>query len=124
MTFSGDKLLGGPQAGVIVGRRDLVDRCKAHPLARAVRADKATLAAMQQVALAYLDGDVASIPFWRMATTPIDALRARAEQIAASIRGAKVVETDAVAGAGSLPGLDIPSIGVAVEARGSRARRP
>ena len=116
VTFSGDKLLGGPQAGVIVGRRDLVERCKAHPLARAVRADKATLAAMQQVALAYLDGDVASIPFWRMATTPIDTLRARAEQIAASIRGAKVVETDAVAGAGSLPGLDIPSIGVAVEA--------
>jgi L-seryl-tRNA(Ser) seleniumtransferase len=115
VTFSGDKLLGGPQAGVIVGRRHLIDRCKAHPLARAVRVDKATLAGMQQVALAYLDNDVEAIPFWRMATTPLDALRRRAEQIAASIPAAKVVDTEAVAGAGSLPGLDIPSVGVAIE---------
>ena len=118
VTFSGDKLLGGPQAGVIVGRRDLVDRCKAHPLARAVRADKATLAGMQQVALRTSTGDVASIPFWRMATTPLDELRAHAEAIARAITSAKVVDTEAVAGAGSLPGLDIPSVGVAIEASG------
>ncbi len=120
VTFSGDKLLGGPQAGVIVGRRDLVERCKAHPLARAVRADKATLAGMQQVARAYLEGDVASIPFWRMATTTLAELRARAEAIARAITSAKVVDTEAVAGAGSLPGLDIPSVGVAVEASGTQ----
>jgi L-seryl-tRNA(Ser) seleniumtransferase len=115
VTFSGDKLLGGPQAGVIVGERHLIDRCKAHRLARALRADKATLAGMQQVALTYLDGDAQTIPFWRMATTPLDSLRRRAEQIAASIAAAKVVDTEAVAGGGSLPGLDIPSVGIAVE---------
>jgi L-seryl-tRNA(Ser) seleniumtransferase len=117
VTFSGDKLLGGPQAGVIVGRRDLIDRCKLHPLARAVRADKATLAGLQHIALAYLDGDVEqTIPFWRMAMTPLEDLRTRAEHIASSIRSAKVVETEAVAGAGSLPGLGIPSVGISVEA--------
>jgi L-seryl-tRNA(Ser) seleniumtransferase len=115
VTFSGDKLLGGPQAGVVVGRRALIDRLKAHPLARAVRADKLTLAAMQSVALAYLARDVTDIPFWRMATAPLDGLRARAERIAASVPGAKVIETEAVAGGGSLPGLGIPSCGVAAE---------
>jgi L-seryl-tRNA(Ser) seleniumtransferase len=115
VTFSGDKLLGGPQAGVIVGRRDLVDRCKSHPLARALRADKATLAGMQQISLAYLSGDATSIPFWRMALVSVDALRRRAEQVATRVAGAKVVDTEAVAGGGSLPGLDIPSAGVAVE---------
>jgi len=116
VTFSGDKLLGGPQAGVIVGRSDLVDRCKAHPLARAVRADKGTLAGMQQIARVYLEGDVTSIPFWRMATAPLDEVRARAEGLARAITRAKVIDTEAVAGAGSLPGLDIPSVGLAIEA--------
>jgi len=115
VTFSGDKLLGGPQAGVIVGRRALVDRIKAHPLARALRADKVTLAGLQSVAFAYLSGDAASIPLWRMACEPVDALRVRAEMIAAAIPGAKVVDTEAVAGGGTLPGLTIPSCGVAVE---------
>ena len=115
VTFSGDKLLGGPQAGVIVGRRDLVERCEAHPLARAVRADKLTLAGMQQVAFAYLDGTAAALPLWRLATAPVDQLRARAEAIAARVPGAKAVDTEAVAGGGSLPGLTVPSCGVAVE---------
>jgi L-seryl-tRNA(Ser) seleniumtransferase len=115
VTFSGDKLLGGPQAGVIVGRRALIDRCKAQPLARAVRADKMTLAAMQSVALAYLAGTAGALPFWQMACTSFDALRVRAEALCARVPGAKVVETDAVAGGGSLPGLSIPSCGVAVE---------
>ena len=116
VTFSGDKLLGGPQAGIIVGRRALVDRLKAHPLARALRADKLTLAGLQAVANAYLDGDATTIPFWHMACTPIDELRARAESIAAAQPGVKVVDTEAAAGGGSLPGLAIPSCGVAVEA--------
>ncbi len=116
VTFSGDKLLGGPQAGVIVGRRSLIDRCKAHPLARAVRADKMTLAAMQSVALAYLSGTAGTLPFWHMACIPVDALRIRAEAVSARVPGAKVVDTEAVAGGGSLPGLSIPSCGVAVEA--------
>jgi L-seryl-tRNA(Ser) seleniumtransferase len=115
VTFSGDKLLGGPQAGVIVGRRELVDRISRHPLARAMRADKLTLAAMQSVALSYLSGDGAAIPLWRMATTPLDDLRRRAEAVAADVPGAKAVDTDAAAGGGSLPGLVIPSAGVALE---------
>jgi L-seryl-tRNA(Ser) seleniumtransferase len=115
VTFSGDKLLGGPQAGVVLGRADLVDTIARHPLARAVRADKVTLAALQQVALTYLDGDATTIPLWRMATTPLDALAARAERLAATVGDAKVVDTEAVAGGGSLPGLTIPSIGVAIE---------
>jgi len=115
VTFSGDKLLGGPQAGVIVGKRALIDRLKAHPLARAVRSDKVTLAGLQDVALAYLSGTASELPFWRMACTPLDALRVRAEAIAAHVPSAKVVDTEAVAGGGSLPGLDIPSCGVALE---------
>ena len=115
VTFSGDKLLGGPQAGIIAGRADLVATVARHPLARAVRADKMALAALQSVALAYLANDGAAIPLWRMAATPIAALRARAEALAAGVPGAKVVDTEAVAGGGSLPGLTIPSVGVALE---------
>jgi L-seryl-tRNA(Ser) seleniumtransferase len=116
VTFSGDKLLGGPQAGVVVGQRALIDRLKAHPLARAVRADKVTLAALQSVALAYLDGPAAAdLPLWRMAALSVDALRARAEALALLVPGAKVVDTSAVAGGGSLPGLTIPSCGIAIE---------
>jgi L-seryl-tRNA(Ser) seleniumtransferase len=116
VTFSGDKLLGGPQAGIIVGRRELVERCRTHPLARALRADKVTLAALQQLAFAYLDHDGARIPFWHMATLDVEGLRMRAEHIASSLAGAKVVDTESVAGAGSLPGLTIPSAGIALDA--------
>src|SRR5262249_19698043 len=108
---------------VIVGQRALVDRLKAHPLARAVRADKMTLAALQAVAFAYLDGDATSIPFWHMACTPLETLRVRAEAIAARVPRAKVVDTEAVAGGGSLPGFGIPSAGVAVEAADAAALR-
>jgi L-seryl-tRNA(Ser) seleniumtransferase len=115
VTFSGDKLLGGPQAGIIVGRRALVDRLKLHPLARALRADKVTLAGLQSVAHTYLSGDASTIPFWQMACAPVDALRVRAEAIAASVPGIKIVDTEAVAGGGTLPGRTIPSCGVALE---------
>ena len=115
VTFSGDKLLGGPQAGVIAGRADLVALVARHPLARAVRADKMALAALQSVALAYLAGDGDAIPLWRMAAAPVGLLRERAEALAAAVAGAKVVDTEAVAGGGSLPGLTIPSCGVSVE---------
>jgi L-seryl-tRNA(Ser) seleniumtransferase len=115
VTFSGDKLLGGPQAGVIAGRADLVATVARHPLARAVRADKMALAALQSVALAYLAGDGDAIPLWRMAAMPLSALRERAVSLAGRVPEAKVVDTEAVAGGGSLPGLTIPSCGVAVE---------
>ncbi len=122
VTFSGDKLLGGPQAGIIVGRADLVATIARHPLARAMRADKLTLAALQSVALAYLAGDATTIPLWRMATVTVDELRRRAEAIAAALTGVKVVDTEAVAGGGSLPGLTIPSIGVAADVSDADAR--
>jgi L-seryl-tRNA(Ser) seleniumtransferase len=115
VTFSGDKLLGGPQAGVIAGRADLLATVARHPLARAVRADKMTLAAVQEVALAYLSGDATGLPLWRMATVPVDVLAERAAALAIRVPGAKVVDTEAVAGGGSLPGLSIPSAGVALD---------
>jgi L-seryl-tRNA(Ser) seleniumtransferase len=115
VTFSGDKLLGGPQAGIVLGRADLVGAIARHPLARAVRADKVTLAALEAVAAAYLDGDATRIPLWRMATASLESLTAHAEALAARVAGAKVVDTEAVAGGGSLPGLTIPSVGVAIE---------
>lgn len=114
VTFSGDKLLGGPQAGIVVGRRELVTKLAAHPLARALRADKLTLAALQSVALAYLANDGGAIPLWAMATTSLDELRSRADAIARDVDGAAVVDTEAAAGGGSLPGLTIPSLGVAL----------
>jgi L-seryl-tRNA(Ser) seleniumtransferase len=111
VTFSGDKLLGGPQAGIIAGRADLVDACAAHPLARALRPGALVLSALQETALAYLRRDGDTIPFWRMATVPVNDLRRRAEALSIG----EVVDTMAIAGAGSLPGLDIPSAGVAVD---------
>jgi L-seryl-tRNA(Ser) seleniumtransferase len=116
VTCSGDKLLGGPQAGIVVGRADLVAQVARHPLARAVRADKLTLAACQATALSYLDGTASDLPFWRMATAPVDGLRARADalvaELAAAVPGTSVVELAATPGGGSAPGADIPSIGV------------
>jgi len=115
VTFSGDKLLGGPQAGIAVGDRDTVAALARHPLARATRADKLTLALLQYVASAYLSGDATAIPLWHMAVTPIADLRARAESLAEALAGLKPIDTEAVAGGGSLPGLTIPSVGVAIE---------
>jgi L-seryl-tRNA(Ser) seleniumtransferase len=122
VTFSGDKLLGGPQAGVIAGRADLVDACAGHPLARALRPGALVLTALQETVLAYLRRDGDAIPFWRMATLPVEGLRRRAEALTASLNDiaslnesvGEPVDTVAIAGAGSLPGLDIPSAGVAV----------
>jgi len=123
VTFSGDKLLGGPQAGIIVGRAELLDRIARHPLARAMRADKMTLAALQQVALIYLSGDATTIPLWQLATTPIADLRRRARHIAETVASATVIATEAVAGGGSLPGLTIPSIGVAITPANGNAKQ-
>ncbi len=72
VTFSGDKLLGGPQAGIVAGRAELVERCRRHPLARALRPGGLVLDALQSTALAYLRRDGAAIPFWRMATERVD----------------------------------------------------
>ena len=123
VTFSGDKLLGGPQAGVIAGRADLVATCQRHPLNRALRPGGLVLAALQETALAYLRRDGDGIPFWRMAATPVAELRARA----AALGVGEVRDTVAVAGGGSVPGQDVPSAGVAVpgdHAAALRAQEP
>jgi L-seryl-tRNA(Ser) seleniumtransferase len=111
VTFSGDKLLGGPQAGIIAGDAALVERCARHPLARALRPGGLVLGALQDLALAYLRRDGAAIPFWSMATTPLPTLRARA----AALGVGEVVDTASVPGGGTLPGVEIPSVGIAVE---------
>jgi L-seryl-tRNA(Ser) seleniumtransferase len=112
VTFSGDKLLGGPQAGVIAGRADLVSVCSRHALYRVTRPGALVLATLQDVALAYLDRTANRLPFWDMATTPVDALRARAESIVAGVEGARAQACASVAGGGALPGVEIPSWGV------------
>ncbi len=112
VTFSGDKLLGGPQAGIIAGRADLVDRCRRHPLARAVRPGGLVLEALQEVALAYLRRDAGrTVALWRMAACPQEALRERAEALGQG----RPVDCWSVMGGGTLPGRTIPSAGVAVE---------
>ena len=120
ITFSGDKLLGGPQAGIIAGRADLVEQCLRHPLARALRPGGLVLAALQTTALTYLDKRaVTDIAFWRMVATPIDELRARAESIVDAVRlvhrTARVESTEALPGAGSAPGVTMPSVGVVID---------
>ncbi len=118
-TFSGDKLLGGPQAGIIAGRASLVAECARHPLARALRPGGLVLAALQQTALAYLRRDGNAIPLWRMAATPVEALRARA----GALGSGRVIDSAAVAGGGSLPGFEIPSAGVALDGDQTAALR-
>ena len=110
VTFSGDKLLGGPQAGIIAGRADLVAACARHPLARALRPGALVLGALQATALAYLNDDGTAIPFWRMVALGVDELRTRAEALGVGT----VVDTMATPGGGTLPGVEIPSVGVRV----------
>ena len=119
VTFSGDKLLGGPQAGIVAGRADLVAACARHPLNRAFRPGGLVLAALQETVLAYLRRDAQAIPFWRMAAVDVPTLRCRAEALGVG----RVVDTVAVAGGGSVPGQELPSAGVAVDGDHAAALR-
>jgi L-seryl-tRNA(Ser) seleniumtransferase len=111
--FSGDKLLGGPQAGVVVGRADLVERLRRHPLQRALRADKLTLAALEgTLRLALETPD--DVPVVRMLREPAERVRERAERLAALV-GGEVEETIARAGGGALPLAELPSFACAIE---------
>jgi L-seryl-tRNA(Ser) seleniumtransferase len=121
VTFSGDKLLGGPQAGLISGDPKLVKQIRGNPLFRALRVDKMFYAALEATLLAYLREDYDSIPTLRMLRASEDDLQARAEEIVRSLRisspqlALEVVESRAVLGGGSLPGTSLPSRAVAVK---------
>ena len=119
VTFSGDKLMGGPQAGIIAGRADLVELCGRHPLARAFRPGGLTLAALQSLAMAYLRRDGAAIPLWRMAALTAEAVAERARALDVG----EVVDAVSVPGGGTLPGVEIPSAAISVPGDHTRALR-
>ncbi len=114
VTFSGDKLLGGPQAGIVVGRVELVERLRRHPLQRALRADKLTLAALEGTLSAALDPALGEIPILRMFNEPVERVRGRAELLARLV-GGEVEETVARVGGGALPLAELRSAACAVE---------
>jgi L-seryl-tRNA(Ser) seleniumtransferase len=114
--FSGDKLLGGPQAGIVAGRAELVERLRRHPLQRALRADKLTLAALEGTLALYLEPERAlrEVPVLRMVAEPAENVRRRAERLA-ELTGGAVEETVARVGGGALPLTELPSFACAVE---------
>jgi L-seryl-tRNA(Ser) seleniumtransferase len=127
VTFSGDKLIGGPQAGLIVGRADLIARIRKDPLARAVRPEKVTLAALAATLGLYRAGRAATeIPVWRMIAATPEALGRRADALLASMPAAvrkrvSVTEMESAIGGGSLPGETLESVGLVVTGRGAEA---
>lgn len=119
VAFSGDKLLGGPQAGILCGKAALIGQLKKHPLARAVRADKMCLAALSATLNHYLTGKaVKEIPVWQMIARPLEQLKLEAETLAARLQemgiNAAAVEGQSTVGGGSLPGTALPTYLVAV----------
>lgn len=117
--FSGDKLLGGPQAGIISGRKDLVDRISAHPLARAMRADKTALAGIAETLRHYLKGEAMTrVPVWQMISASSAYLRLRCEDWMSQLPDSdfvSIVETQSAIGGGSLPDETLPSWGLVIE---------
>ncbi len=122
--FSGDKLLGGPQAGIVLGGRDLVSALRRHPLARAVRLDKTSIAGLAATLLHYLRGEaLTKVPVWRMIAAPVADLERRARRWARACRRvgvpARVIEGRSMVGGGSLPEESLPSRLLAVGGDGS-----
>jgi len=115
VTFSGDKLLGGPQAGIIVGRANLIARLRNNPLLRAIRVDKMTLAALTATLQLYREGSAReAIPIYRMLAASLGELRRRAEAYVTAIPTAIAIDSDAFIGGGALPQARVPSIAVAI----------
>ena len=122
--FSGDKLLGGPQAGIAVGRRLTIERLATHPVARALRINSPTIGMLTATFEAYASGEAATLPFWTMATVPVDIIAARTERVltASGVSGT-IVEGASLPGAGSVPGLTIPTPIVRLDGNADRAWR-
>jgi L-seryl-tRNA(Ser) seleniumtransferase len=123
VAFSGDKLLGGPQAGILAGRKAAIDLCRSHPLARAFRADKFTLSALRATILHYLRGEaVREIPVWRMISMPVHHIENRSKQVMLDMRhwldqyGAtcELVSSVSTVGGGTLPGDTLPTVVIAI----------
>ena len=115
ITMSCDKLLGGPQGGIIAGKRSMIDRIARHPLARAVRADKTTLAGVAETLRHYARGEATmKIPVWRMISTPMIELEERGRRICAAVSGLSLecVSSEATVGGGTLPGQTLPSLAI------------
>jgi len=116
--FSGDKLLGGPQAGIIVGKKELIARIKKHPLARAVRADKLCLAALEATLAHYLKGNALdNIPVWKMIALQPDDLQKRTIQWQKELGTGEVIPEVSTIGGGSLPGGTLPTFVLAIQAK-------
>jgi len=116
--FSGDKLLGGPQAGIILGKKELMDKIKKHPLARAVRADKTCLAALNATLLHYLKDEAErEIPIWRMISLAPDLLKVRAEGWREALGLGEVIESESTVGGGSLPEESLPTFVLALKVK-------
>ncbi len=118
--FSGDKLLGAPQAGIILGKKKYVEVLKKHPMHRALRLDKMFLAGLERILLYYLKGEATEkIPAWRMISTPLDDLKTRAEKIKKELKkggiGIDIEESQSTVGGGSLPGETLPTIVISVK---------
>lgn len=118
VTYSGDKLLGGPQAGIITGRQELIQRIKKEPLLRAIRIDKLSLIALEAVLELYLNKDYEQLPLWALATLEPETIKARAKhwlnQLGPNLKG-EVLPTYSTMGGGSLPGETIPSWALVLE---------
>ena len=130
ITFSGDKLLGGPQAGIIVGKNDLLDEIKKNPITRALRIDKLTLAALESTLRYYrnIDTGMDSIPTLRMLTLPFGHIETKAKELGKMLENIgdtrmsiKLINLSSRAGGGALPLLNLPSKGVGVEVQGISA---
>lgn len=114
IVFSGDKLLGGPQAGLMVGRQAVIERLKKHPLARALRVDKLTYAALTATLDHYRKGEaVEHVPVWQMIARPLNDLHRTAQNWAERLKG-QVIRTESTVGGGSLPGTTLPTYALAL----------
>ena len=125
--FSGDKLLGGPQAGIIVGNKDLIDKMAKRPLMRALRVDKITLATLSATLLSYINGSAMDdIPVWRMISASRESLAARLDGWLSASPGlgeiAELKESRSAVGGGSLPGETLPTMVLSISPRGSRTQ--